>query len=53
MLHESLNTYEIENHRIHLFLRDAGANMVAATGRMGIDSSDCLAHKINLVNKYE
>ncbi|KAL3112006.1 hypothetical protein niasHT_013102 [Heterodera trifolii] len=46
ILNDSLELFGIEQHKIHLFMRDAQSTMQATT--RGVDSFDCLAHKIQL-----
>lgn len=49
MLVDSLKKWDIENSKVVLILRDAGANMKRATTLGGYQSADCAAHKLNLV----
>ncbi|KAL3116669.1 hypothetical protein niasHT_000747 [Heterodera trifolii] len=48
ILNDSLELFGIEQHKIHLFMRDAQSTMQATTRGLNVDSFDCLAHKIQL-----
>jgi hypothetical protein len=43
-----LELMQIEKSKIHIVLRDAGSNMIAATGLLDVNSFSCFLHKINL-----
>ena len=48
-LNEMLTGWEIPNEQVHIFMRDAGANMRRATALAGVKNEDCTVHQVQLV----
>ena len=48
-LRESLAVWNIDDHQVHVFVRDNGSNMVKAISDSGFTSVSCLAHTLQLV----
>jgi hypothetical protein len=44
-----LHEFQIENHKIHLILRDAQSSMILGIENLGFSHMDCFIHKIMLV----
>ncbi|KIH51586.1 hypothetical protein ANCDUO_18327, partial [Ancylostoma duodenale] len=51
LLAKVLGTFNIEEEKIHMFVRDAATSMVATTNLLNMKSWDCFAHKIQLAVK--
>lgn len=50
LIANALSEFEL-NGKVHLMLRDAASTMRKAATLLGVDSFDCLAHKIQLAIK--
>jgi hypothetical protein len=48
ILEDVLKTYDVDQSKMHMLLRDAASNMISLTEKMKVNSADCLAHKIAL-----